>query len=1167
LLYVERSNRTENLLEGLAARLASHRPDPLSTSVVVVQGQGMERWIAQSIARDYGVCANTEFLFPRNLVEGIFLHAEKHVESGTDSSFATPAANLGWEIDRLIWAVARRIAANASAPELAPLSRQLESSDREWRLVQLSQRIASRFDDYITYRPDWVARWSLPTSRRSATSLGPDEDWQAWLFRGVLEDLGPGHLADRAAHFLDLVGGKGNSALTSAFQIAFPNGIDVFAVSTLPPLYLSVLDGLAQLVDVRLSVLSPSRHYWADLWSEVREAEDVDLPLFRATGANRSSEESRSMSESISPANSVATNSVAGLLSGLGRLGSDFQSALEQVSGYVEPEPDRFEDSSTIDPNGVSLLRRIQIRMLDLDGGDLPEGVGSVCVEDRSLQIHLCHGPKRELEVVEAALRDAFDRDPTLTPEDVIVMAPQIDALVPTIDAVFGGGGSGDEAASIPYRIADRSTLNRSPVAEAFVALLRLLTGRAGRSEVLDWLSLEPARAQLGLDADGVERLGEWASRAGIRFGLDESHREELGLEGSRRHTWAGGIDRLVLGHAMGPTADIVGTLSPEPLDSFSDASLLGAIGELEDTLSGARRDLTRARSVTEWSAWFADLLVASLDHRDDNAHEHGLLHATLQRLAGAAQGVGFDHPIPFEAMRERFEGAVAASPPAQAFLAGGVTFCELVPLRAIPFRLIAIVGLSDTNFPRRNPAASYDLIARHPRVGDRSSRSDDRYLFLEALLSARDELVLTVPSRDLRDGSELPPSVVVSELLDVVESSFALGGTDRDRSLREFLVVDHPIHSFSPRYFETGGDTRLIGLDSEAFRGAKTRRETLESGGERRRFLEALEPNAKATASPGEAHLGLDELTRRILRSTRTFLRERLRLRLPRPERAIDDFDPVDIDALDQFGLGGALLAERRAGASDEDIARRLAASARLPEGEPGRLAARFLRREVDTVFGIASSRFDAGPLTEYPFDMTLEGVPSIDSARLSGVIRDVSAAGPIRLEFSRFGGRSELEFWVQHLVVCALVDDEADLVAQSVVVSRTESKDTRERVAVFSHVPDAKAELALLFEWAWSVDRAPLPFFPRTSRIFAEHRANGRDERAWNDAHQKFYGGDSGFGARPEFEEELEYARAWEGSHPLEPDLEQTMLFRFDSLADRFFASFRKAREVYER
>jgi exodeoxyribonuclease V gamma subunit len=856
---------------------------------------------------------------------------------------------------------------------------------------------------------------------------------------------------------------------------------------------------------------------------------------------------------------------VAGLLSGLGRLGSDFQSALEQVSGYVEAEPDRFEDSSSAEREDLSLLRRLQLRILDLDDGD-SSGIGrSVSTEDRSLQIHLCHGPKRELEVVEAALRDAFDRDPTLTPEDVIVMAPQIDALVPTIDAVFGGGG--EEAGSIPYRIGDRSTLNRSPVAEAFVALLRLLSGRAGRNELLDWLSLEPARARLGLDADGVERLGEWASRAGIRFGLDESHREALGLEASRRHTWAGGIDRLVLGHALGPTADIVESLSPEPLDSFSDAALLGAIGELEETLSRARRDLTRVRSVPDWSAWFSDLLVASLDHRDDNAHEHGLLRTTMQRIAGAAQSVGFDHPIPFEAMRERFEQAIAASPTSQGFLSGGVTFCELVPLRAIPFRLIAIVGLSDTNFPRRHPAASYDLIARHPRVGDRSSRSDDRYLFLEALLSTRDELILTVPSHDLRDGSDLPPSVVVSELLDVIESSFVLEDADADRSLREFLVVDHPIHSFSPRYFEAGGDARLVGLDSEAFRGATTRHETIESGGATRRFLEVLEPNQEQGAVPGEAHLHLDDLTRRILRSTRVFSRERLRLRLPRPERAADDFDPVEIDALDQFGLGGALLAERRAGASDEEVARRLAASARLPEGEPGRLAARFLRREVDTVFEVASSRFDVGSLRDHPFEMTLDGVPSVDSARLSGVIRDVSAAGPIRLEFSRFGGRSELEFWVQHLVVCALVDDNEDLVAQSVIVARPESKERQDRVAVFSYVPDAKAELALLFEWAWSVDRAPLPFFPRTSRVFAEHRANGKEERAWNDAHQKFYGGDSSFGARPEFEEELEYSLAWEGTRPLEPDLEQAMLFRFDALADRFFASFLEARAVYEK
>ena len=1139
MLYVERSNRTENLLEGLAERLMSPRSAPLSPSCVVVQGQGMERWIAQAVAREYGVCANTEFLFPRNLLERVFTLSEAALDA------PGPAANPAWQSDQLLWSIARRIAVSQDAPELAPLARQLESSDQGWRLVQLASQIANRFDDYITYRPAWVMRWSQPDersgTRANSIDLGPDEAWQSWLFRGVLEDLGPGHVADRGMRFIERIEVGASEGLEATIRSSFPNGIEVFAVSTLPPLYLSVLDGLAQIVDIRLSVLSPSRHYWADLWTEVRDERASPVP-----------------------------NSVASLLVGLGRLGGDFQHSLEQVSGYVETEPDRFESTRL---NGdASILQRLQSKMLDLDLDSAPEdsqrrGVAS---DDRSIQIHLCHGPKRELEAIEAALREAFDRDPTLVPEDVIVMAPEIDSLIPTIEAVFGGTGgaqkTGIGASPIPFRIADRGTLRRSPIAEAFVGLLNLLPGRAGRSEILDWVSLEPVRAKLGLDAEGVDRLSDWAIRAGVRFGFDEAHREALDLESARRHTWAGGIDRLVLGHALGATGAVVEGLSPEPLGPLSDPALLGAIGALERILSGARREMRRPRSVKGWSRWLLDLLDATLDHRDDNAHEHGMIRAATQRIAEAATEASFDLPIPFEAMRERFQQAIEASPPAQGFLSGGMTFCELVPLRAIPFKVIAIVGLSDSSFPRRRPAVSYDLVARHPQSGDRNSRSDDRYLFLEALLSAREQLILTVPGHDLRDGSELPPSVVISELLDTLDAAFEPEDRAAYPRVRDLLLVSHPIHHFSARYFEVGGDPRLAGLNLEAYEGAFARREALDlGGGATRKFLRPVDSPPPSRAAPEPFHLDLDDLIERVLRSTRVFARDRLGMRLPRPERAVSDFDPIEIDALDQYGLGDALLRDLSGEVDRGEAVARLLANARLPGGDPGRLAARSLEREVLSTLAIAQLRMGDAPLVEKAIDLHLDGVGSTGPARLSGTLRNVALNGLVRVDFARFAGRGELGFWIQHLAYCAQVDSSSSKEIESRFIARVQSASKRDRVSTFGYVENAREELEMLFEWALHAELAPLPFFPRASRVFASRFTEENAEPAWRDAHQKYYGGESGLFSLPESEEELEQIRVWEGSLPLEARDDLSGAYAFDSLALRFFDGFFAAREVF--
>jgi exodeoxyribonuclease V gamma subunit len=794
-------------------------------------------------------------------------------------------------------------------------------------------------------------------------------------------------------------------------------------------------------------------------------------------------------------------------------------------------------------------------------------GGSVVARDDDSIRVHICHGARRELEVIEAILREAFERDETLTPEDVIVMAPRIDEIAPDIEAVFGV--SRDDPRGIPFRIADRGVFRRSPVAEAFRSLLELLGGRGARSEVLDWLAREPVRARFGLDEGGIERLTEWAERAGIRFGLDEAHREALGLSRERSHSWSGGIDRLALAHAVGASDEVYAGSSPAALDALGDPELLGAVGDIESILSDAIRTIARPRSVTAWCSWFRLLLERTLSKTDANAHEHLTIREILFDLAKSSTEGGFERAIPFEAIRERIADAIESTPGAQAFLAGGVTFCELIPLRAIPFRVIAILGMGDDAFPRGGPAPGFDLMAQAPRPGDRTTRNDDRYLFLEALVSARDKLIVTVPGYDMRDGSRLPPSVVISDLVETLDSLFVLDSdAGRGMSLRDWLFVSHPLQASSPRYFEEPGDSRLFGRDQEAFAGAVARRASSDSGGGvRRRFLaeRAAEADRASVPNTSRPTLTLEALIERFLRSTRSFSRDRLQIRLPRPESATGDLDPVELDPLLQYGLGTALLDHLRAGATAEEGARRLIANASMPVGLPGRLSANALRVEVEEVARVGLARCAGDRLNDLDFALALDDVESLGGCLIVGRLDKLWPGGRIELGFSKVGRRSDFDLWIRHLVLCALVDLGAEATPRSVFVGRPESRKSDERVVVFERVAEPKLHLARLFEWAWSTEDAPLPFFPKTSWAFASRSVEGKTDIAWRAAHQKFEGGDSQNAGLPESDEELEYARIWEGWSPLDSSGALPVRFHFEDIADQFFRPLIEAREVH--
>lgn len=1166
MLFVERSNRTELLFDGLAARLGRPGRDPLARAVVVVQGAGMERWIAQRLARRHGVCAHVEFPFPRPFLESVF-----EAVAG-ESRDAKPA---GWDLDRMTWAIAKRVDAGREEPVYAPLARHLAAADGDWRLVQLAHRIANVFDQYVTYRPDWVARFEAPGDAPVPGFDGPDAAWQIQLFRGLVEDLGPGHMERRAADFLDAIAAAPGwrvaavarstpppriarpvrpprAELEARLRRRFPDAIEIFAISTLPPLHLEIVRGLASLVDVRLSILAPSRAWYSELWRELREGDaDVATPI-------------------------------AALLSGLGRLGADFQKTILEGASPEGGEEDRFElpDAGRSD---APLLARLQSRLLDLDESEQGDASRRVAPEDDSIRVHLCHGPRRELEVVLGLLRAAFERDATLRPEDVIVMAPDIDAIAADVEAVFGADADADGQGGLPFRIADRGTWRRSPVAEAFRRLLDLIGTRMARSAVFDWLAQADVAARFGLDEAGVESLADWAERAGYRFGLDEAQREAAALPAERGHTLAGGLDRLVLAHALGETHDLVAGQLPIGLGAFAEPAWLGAIGEVESLLRRATVEVRQARSVADWTRWLAGLLARSVARSDANSHEHAAILAVLERIRSAALAAGFERELAFEAIRERVVAVLEQTPSPQAFLAGGITFCQLVPLRAIPFRIVVVTGLVDGEFPRSHAALGFDAMAKAPRAGDRRLRDDDRHLFLEAILSARDQLILTVPARDLRDGEPRPPSIVVSELLDALEATFVLDGVaavsvdDRARSggtkLREWLVVEHPLQATSPHYFEQGRDPRLVSRSVRAYQGALARRRVEQSEGDAmRRFLPVGGVPAVAAVQAGVVGaaasdpLELELLIERVLRSTRYFARTVLGLRMPRPEAVANDLDPVELEPLERSELGRGLFEALVAGETLDRALARMRANPLLPVGDAGEWLARPLVEEVRTIAAIAARHRSGERLADRVFELEL---PHAAGGRglLVGRLDALWSEARVEAEYGRLGGLREAALWIRHLVLCALAERGEALPVVSVSVGRPSSrKEKTLRLVRFERVEDPLVHLARIVAWSDDVPTAPLPFFDQASRIFTEKilKSPGDEWSAWREARDTFEGRDDGQDRRAEAKRELETVRIWEGCSPIDRADALGIPHGFDELARAFFEPMLAARKA---
>ena len=1108
MLHLYRSERADLLLEPLADVLAEPLPDPMAKEVVCVPTRGVERWLAQSLshrlgagpAGDDGVSANIDFPFPGALV---YMATAAACGMPVSETWRDEAAKDPWSPGRLVWPLIEVVDEGLDEEYLRPLAGHLRAAcgageGEAPRRFAVARHLADLFDSYSVHRPDMVLAW-LEDSTGAGTGAkatvpvtggrwAREEDfaWQAELWRRVRQKVGAPSLAERLVRATEILARKPE-------VLPLPERICVFGLTRLPQSYLRVLKAIAACRDVHLFLLHPS----GALWDRTEAA--------LASGA--------ALAAPLPPREDDVTAQLARnpLLRNWGRDAREMQLVLASeaaVGGQYSPVDEDGEAAGLPEP---SLLKLVQADVrADREPPAVAPGDGEdprpvLNRADKSLQVHACHGRARQVEVVREAVLHLLALDPTLEPRDVIVMCPDIDLFAPLITAAFGpvnkevsprGAGEANDGRGplLPARLADRSLRQTNPLLGVAAHLLELAASRVSAPQVLDFASSEPVRRRFELKEEDLTRIEGWVSATGARWGLDADHRKAWKLEGlGELGTWRAGLDRLLLGVAMaGAPEPFSGVLALDDVSS-ADIDLVGRFAELVERLHRALCQLSGSQSVRSWVPALA-LGTESLACAAES-WQHDEFRRVLDEVAAMAGPPG--GPEPAGPLLDLAEAAylladrLRGRPTRANFRTGDITICTLVPMRSVPHRVVCLLGLDGSSFPRHTAIDGDDLLAASPRVGDRDAPSEDRQLLLDALLAAKDYLVITYEGRDQRQNLPVAPAVPVAELLDVIDRTAR--NPDPTKRARDMVLVEHPLQSFDPRNYEAGklGVQGPWRFDKVNFDGA------VALAGERHARRPFLESQLSWQPKPV---LQLRSLTQFLGSPVKEFLRERLGFHASFNDAVPSDRLPLELDGLGSWALGDRLLTSVLQGKSLDETVAAERARGLLPPGELGEHALGQALQVVRAILDKAMGFFDlAVPGSSYEVNVVLPG-----GRTLVGTVPQVRGATIALCTYSKLRARDRLLAWA-HLL--ALSATHPELAPRAVTIARTGQDKTLACAAIIGPLGDSEAEirrhalehLSVLADLYDRGMREPLPLYSETSAAWATARRLDQDARQW--------------------------------------------------------------------
>lgn len=973
MFTVYHSNQLD-LLKSLTAQLIKRQPldSIFEREIILVQSQGMGQWLQIQLADELNISANIHYPFPTQFIWDIYRIFYPDL----------PKENV-FNVDLMTWVLLDILPKLVIHPQFEVLNHYFNYSDDEQKRYQLANCIAQLFDQYLVYRADWLKVWE---KGERVKELDYDiQEWQAALWKELV--LSIKNLSFPFSNRIDIhiavieALKDPNIALTLIKKL--PTRVFIFGIVSLPPLYLDFFHALSRHIDIHFMFMNPCRQYWGDIVDRSFLSKHI-----------RPDQELDSIIKDTNP-----------LLASWGKLGRDHLALLQNYND--KQDIDVFADYAQ-----ETLLSRVQQSILDMQNDPIEQVtlanlLTSTCkqkiaADDNSITFHVCHSEQREVEVLYDNLLAILDHYSDIELNDCVVMVADIDHYAPYIQSVFDNA---PKSRYLPYTISDQKLKHIDPIVQGFLLLLDLPQSRIGLEYIFDLLEIPTVAKRFLINEEDLVQLRHWIVDSGVRWGLT-SHLDEP-------HSWLTGLHRMLLGYTMYSELDSWKSIFPYDETTGLNAELVGHLCDFISTITKWFDILNQHHFIEEWQSLCVQLLTDFFVFEADSESLLLMIEEQWQRIMQQATLADYHEKVSVTILKNLLQSTFDNNYLSHRFLIGKINFCTMMPMRSVPFKVVCLLGMNDGVYPRSISPLGVDLINRHGRIGDRSRRNDDRYLFLEAFLSAEQKFYVSYIGYDIQTNDDRYPSILVDELLDYVSQHYVLQCDEllpievSTKALKHYLVRHHPRTPFNIQNYvsdEVNLSRHVVSYADEWLAAAKYQ-------GEKNAFDTKLTSQTSLSVS-------IEDLKQFYAHPIKELARKRLGYFIGYSDEQLPENENFNLNGLQRYYLNNQmvdLFMDKDLTEKDlnNKLYQKLLRSNQLPYGAFGHIVYKEQKELMDVLVNKVNSE-RKGCFTSLDINYDIDGVV------LTGRVKNVQNDGILQWRSAKLTIKDGMSLWIDHLAFC---------------------------------------------------------------------------------------------------------------------------------------------------